>query len=322
VRSRRHAGCRVAVERAADRYTLICDGPNIAFSGIAGVLVLAPMYGGGALLIREVTRRAGQGWPTMLLLAVAYEVLQPGLLDQSLFNPSYEGYDFQSAAYVPALGISAHWATTFVGGHAVWSIAVPIAVVETLVPERRTTPWLGRAGLTVTVVVFLLGATVIFRDQTEQFLATVPQMAGTAAATTALIAAAFAVGRRPRAPVDRPAPRPWLVAAMAVVAANLFFIRPESWPGVAAGVALVAVTTLVVARWSRRTGWSDTHRLALAGGALTAYLWGGFALLAFEGAATTFNLAGQLLLVLGTAALLLAAARTARRASPASIHHA
>jgi hypothetical protein len=295
VRHRRHAGCRVAAERAADRYTLICDGPNIAFSGIAGVLVLAPMYGGGALLIREVARRAGWGWPTMVLLAVAYGVLQPGLLDQSLFNPSYEGYDFQSAAHVPALGISAHWATTFVGGHAVWSIAVPIAVVETLVPERRTTPWLGRAGLTVTVVVFLLGATVIFRDQTEQFLATVPQMAGTAAVTTALVA---------------------------VVAANLFFIRPESWPGVAAGVALVAVTILVVARWSRRTGWSDTHRLALAGGALTAYLWGGFALLAFEGAATTFNLAGQLLLVLGTAALLLAAARTARRASPASIHHA
>jgi hypothetical protein len=103
VRHRRHAGCRVAAERAADRYTLICDGPNIAFSGIAGVLVLAPMYGGGALLIREVARRAGRGWPTMLLLAVAYGVLQPGLLDQSLFNPSYEGYDFQSAAHVPAL---------------------------------------------------------------------------------------------------------------------------------------------------------------------------------------------------------------------------
>ena len=27
VRSRHHAGCRVAVERGADRYTLICDGP-------------------------------------------------------------------------------------------------------------------------------------------------------------------------------------------------------------------------------------------------------------------------------------------------------
>ena len=27
MRNRHHAGCRVAVERAADRYTLICDGP-------------------------------------------------------------------------------------------------------------------------------------------------------------------------------------------------------------------------------------------------------------------------------------------------------
>jgi hypothetical protein len=47
-------------------------------------------------------------------------------------------------------------------------------------------------------------------------------MAGTVAVTTALIAAAFAVGRRPRPPVDRAVPRSWLVAAVAVTAANLF----------------------------------------------------------------------------------------------------
>jgi hypothetical protein len=32
VRNRHHADCRVAVERAADRYTLICDGPYM-FAG-------------------------------------------------------------------------------------------------------------------------------------------------------------------------------------------------------------------------------------------------------------------------------------------------
>jgi hypothetical protein len=32
---------------------------NIAVSGILGVLALAPMYGGGAPLIREAARRAG-----------------------------------------------------------------------------------------------------------------------------------------------------------------------------------------------------------------------------------------------------------------------
>jgi hypothetical protein len=131
---------------------------NIAFSGIWGLLILAPMYGGGALLVREAARRTGRGWPTILLLASAYGVLQPGVLDQSLFNPSYEGYDFQSIAHVPAVGVSAHWAMVFIVGHAVWSIAVPIAIVEAMVPNRQTTPWLGTVGLTVTGVVFLLGS--------------------------------------------------------------------------------------------------------------------------------------------------------------------
>ena len=33
MRNRHQAGCRVAVERAVDRYTLICDGPVIALKG-------------------------------------------------------------------------------------------------------------------------------------------------------------------------------------------------------------------------------------------------------------------------------------------------
>jgi hypothetical protein len=35
VRNRHHADCHVAVERAADRYTLICDGPLICIRGVA-----------------------------------------------------------------------------------------------------------------------------------------------------------------------------------------------------------------------------------------------------------------------------------------------
>ena len=36
MRNRHHAGCRVAVERAADRYTLICDGARKHAVGSAG----------------------------------------------------------------------------------------------------------------------------------------------------------------------------------------------------------------------------------------------------------------------------------------------
>src|SRR5262245_15781139 len=43
---------------------------NIRQIGFLGVFI--PVYGAGALLVREITRRARRGWPTMLLLALAY----------------------------------------------------------------------------------------------------------------------------------------------------------------------------------------------------------------------------------------------------------
>jgi hypothetical protein len=36
------------------------------------LFALAPLTAGGALLIREVARRTNRGWPTMLLLALAF----------------------------------------------------------------------------------------------------------------------------------------------------------------------------------------------------------------------------------------------------------
>ena len=288
---------------------------NIPSSEILGVFFLAPMYGGGALLIREAARRTGRGWPTVILLAAAYGVLEAGLLDQALFNPSFEGYDFQSIAHLPVLGISAHYALVFVAGHVIWSIGIPIAVVEALVPRRSTTPWLGRFGLAVTGVVFALGSAMIFYGlyEQERFLASTPQRIGTAAVIAILIGIAFALGRRPRPAIDRRAPNPRLVGAVGFVASGLFFVRPESWWGVAMGIGLITAMTVVVTRWSRRHGWGAAHRLALAGGALLTYAWGGFILLFLEGSANPANLIGQTVLVLGAIILLLTAGRTVRR---------
>ena len=40
------------------------------------MLPLILLYGGGALVIREVTRRLGRGYPTMALFAVGYALLE------------------------------------------------------------------------------------------------------------------------------------------------------------------------------------------------------------------------------------------------------
>ena len=60
------------------------------------IVFLAPLYGGAALLVREVAVRAGRGWPGMLLLSWAFGVAMPGLVDLSLFtehNPDVTGWD-------------------------------------------------------------------------------------------------------------------------------------------------------------------------------------------------------------------------------------
>jgi len=62
---------------------------NIPLGALIAVPFLVPIYGGGALLIREATRRTGRGWPTILILGIAYGLIEAGLVDQSLLiHPS------------------------------------------------------------------------------------------------------------------------------------------------------------------------------------------------------------------------------------------
>jgi hypothetical protein len=61
---------------------------NMPITDLPLLLVLAPFYGAGALLIREVTRRLGLGWHSMILMALAYAIVEEGLVLQTLFNPT------------------------------------------------------------------------------------------------------------------------------------------------------------------------------------------------------------------------------------------
>src|SRR5262245_28810784 len=115
-------------------------------SNIQALIVVAPLYGGGALLIREVVRRGGGGWGNIALLGAAYAIVEEGIALGSMFN-----YDlFNAGAYgVHAFGINWVWSQWTIGYHIVWSISLPILLAELLFPERREEPWLGRIGLAV-----------------------------------------------------------------------------------------------------------------------------------------------------------------------------
>lgn len=240
---------------------------------LAGLLILAPLYGTVAVLIREITRRTGRGWPTILLLSAAFGVIQAGLIDQTLFDNDVTAGDPDWATQslvtlIPGLGVDAASLLNYVGGHVIWSFAAPIAVVESCAPRIANRRWLGPVGVCAMLVLWVLGAALIFSDTAANSTAGPAQLSGAAVVAIALIAAAFTV-RPTRAPSSAKAPPPWwLVGCVTGVVWSASQLLPPTWVGVAVNVVALAVLGWLLLRWSRRRGWGRRHVLASAGSAL------------------------------------------------------
>jgi hypothetical protein len=328
------------MRRRAPVFALFFLSPLVAefFSGttlpIYLLFLIVPLslyYGGGALLIREVTRRTGRGWPTIITLGLALGVLEEGVLTQSLFNPNYLDANLHllDPGYIKALGIGALWTVFVLGGHMLWSFATPIAIVEESTRSRRTTPWLGRVGLAVVTVLFLLGCLMGFvvtkaEDANAPFSASPGQIGISTAVAVLLAVVAFLLPR-----VDRPrragrAPAPWLVFAATMVAGVAWGLLAgaTSLPAWQASIpiALVALVILavLVSRWSRREGWGRWHRLAVAAGALATSGWHAFAM--DYSKPPVLDIVGRTIYLLAAAWIVWLAARKIRKDDPAEVN--
>jgi hypothetical protein len=246
------------------------------------LVIMAPMYGGGALLIREVVRRSGKGWPTILVLAFAYAVLEEAFTTQTLFNPNYLQLNLHllDHAYIPALGIGAWWTVFVLSLHTVWSISTSIALIEASVPDRATTPWLHWPGLTVDAILFALAAVASTRFEIhhDHFLATRTQFSVSALVVVLAVITASLLPARKSGTGQSPAPDPLALGVLALIAASFFLIVPPTfgWAAVAIYLALDLVVIVSVTALSHRSGWDGRHRLALAAGAALAYGWHAF----------------------------------------------
>ncbi|GAA3002440.1 hypothetical protein [Streptosporangium longisporum] len=299
---------------------------DIALTSVGFVVVLVPLYGCGALLIRELARRTGRGWPTIALLAGAFGVLEEGFATMSLFNPDFAGYRLLDEAPLPFLGMGAEWTVYVLSLHVVWSICTPIALAETLFPDRARVPWLRTRGLVVTATVFLLtvalyGAGTLYSTWTGTgvpvFRPSASQMIATAVAAVLLVLAAFAV--RPGVETSRlpgSVPSPVLVLAGSLVLASVVRQSADQLPGwVSVVVCLSAEVAAVAALWwyGRRRGWGPAHVLAAASGAVAAYAWSGFLLTPIVGTTDpVVARAGNVLFTLVAVAILALAARRLR----------
>jgi hypothetical protein len=255
----------------------LCSGATPWYSYIFFGWMLCLMYGGGAILIREMTLRWGKDWPTILALGVAYAIAEEGIAVRTFFD--------RTAPVVKPLGDYGWFAgTNWVWDvhlslyHAIVSIAVPIFLVMLAYPGRRNEPWVSDRWLKkaavgyVGVIVFWL---VVYKT---------PVDGGYIIASLAAIVGLIWLARRLPASIklpaiiqrwsgSGPAPTPRRVAIVAFTACfGVFWMdwgRGLGLPAggaVAAMLAISAVTGWWFVRGSRRPGWTDRQRYAIAAG--------------------------------------------------------
>lgn len=200
---------------------------------------------------------------------------------KSFFDPNWMDLDILGV-YGRWAGVNWVWSLELTLYHAVFSIAIPILLVELLFPEAREQSWVGRKGRGL--LWFLLIGDVLL----GYFLLTTyrPPMMHYLLAN---LAAAILYWVARRLPVrmgwgggkqDMETPRPRRLILLSFSATLLFFFINWGWPhfNVPVAVTLLANLTLVyfAARYvsgaSQRPGWGDDQRLALAGGALGFFI--------------------------------------------------
>lgn len=245
-------------------------------------VLLAPLYGGGALLIRELVRRTGRGWPSILLLGIAYGILEEAFTTQSLFNPDYLGMHFHllDPSYIPALGIGVWWTLFVLTLHVAWSVCTSIALAEALAPSRSTTPWLSPIGLSIFALLFVVGVVAMTRMSyaKDHYLASHAQFITAAVLIVLFTAAAFLLPRAKPAVASGSVPNPWLTGlfALALASGVLLVQKDWNWWAAAAVFALDTAALALIIFWSRSADWTLMHKLALAAGAALAYGWHSF----------------------------------------------
>ncbi|GLZ77991.1 hypothetical protein Afil01_27980 [Actinorhabdospora filicis] len=247
---------------------------------LGNLVIFVPLYGAPALLIRELARRYGVGWPGIIALAAAAGVVQAGVIDQSMFSQSYRGIDYWTAltegTFIAPLGLSATTAIAFTTGHALWSFGAPIALTEAAGRSRE--PWLKLPGLLLAAVLYLGAAFVVLRFhlETETDHATPAQITGAAAVALALVVFAFTRGTR-RAPArERRVPAPVPAGLIAFVLAGAFQFMPETWLGATGAVLLLALAAVLISWMARSSRWTMAHQAAMAAGGLATSAAAGF----------------------------------------------
>jgi hypothetical protein len=249
------------------------------------LLVFGYIYSAGALLIREAIRRRRLAVGSMLALGLAFGLMEEGLALGSLTSTTL----YPVADWAPRLlGFNTAYSLWVLPYHAVFSIAVPVAIVDLIFPRLKAEPYLRTRGIVAWAIALVLGLAVIrlaliWMD--PEHVNSAPHLIVIAALATGLIIGGLS--RAPEVRLDRPVPpRPWLLVVLGAVSVAGYFAllwrlpgAPHSaylpdrlaWLAPVLALILLAAASNICRRCSSSTRWSATHTAAVVAGALPAH---------------------------------------------------
>jgi hypothetical protein len=276
-------------------WTLLVLAPVIAevLSGatrLSILFVLIPeimVWGGGALLARELVRRWRAGATSLLCLGLALSVAEEFIIQQTSIAPlPFLGANASFGRYA---GINWLYLLFMLGFESVWVVLIPVQVTELIFPNYRERPWLRTRGLIATCIAFIVGSRIAWYGWTQQAR---PRLHAASyhppitliliglASIAALIFAAYLLrgySNSGQIASRRPA-SPWLLGIKAFIFAAAWFeligLIFVPHPGLAVSIPLTAgliwalLSFILVRYWSAASGWRDIHRFALSFGTI------------------------------------------------------
>ena len=256
------------------------------------------VYGFAALMIREVVRRKGSGWGTILLLGIAFAIAEECVILQTSLTPQFFPPDFEKS-FGWANGVQWIYLLAITWFESVYAIVLPIYLTEMLFPSKRDSLWLSRRGLVISGVILFLASIGVWQLWSRGGLPRfgpstyhVPPLyiVAALAVIVVLVTVTLVFSRPTKHPQKntRRAHAPWLVGLLAFGFGLLWFIMiglpyipANSLQGVSPvaamviGLAWIGVGLAIVSYISNAAGWGDRHRLALIFGASVASMVGG-----------------------------------------------
>ncbi len=292
--------------------------PPLEYFPVGG-LVVALLYGCGALLARETVIRWDKGWSSLLLLGVAYGIYEEGIVVRSFFDPGWIDLDVLGK-YGRAGGVNWVWSAHLTQFHTLVSVLASVAVVEMLYPSRRAERWLSRRGIAACVLGLLawmpLGSLINPYAPPAGWYVLAWLSVG------ALIWLAHRIPSQPFPPRERSVPRPRRFWWLGFVGMTAYFLGVYIVAGNNTVPPLVLIALLLVwdalvlrlaLRWSGNgAAWDDRHKLALVAGGLWLFVLWGFVL-------ESEGMLGMSLVSVGLALALEAMARAIKRRTKAEV---